>query len=138
MPDYSERNLKRNSTMLAVYKAVSMVLSIVYVPVVLGCLGNELYGIWATVLNIISWVNYFDIGIGNGLRNRLSAALARREEADEIKKLISSAYTLLAAVVCAVVVIGVAAFQLIDWDSLLNIPAGLYANARGWLPSALS
>ena len=76
MADYSEKNLKKNSVLLAVYKAVSMVLSMLYVPVILGYLGTGLYGIWATILNVISWVNYFDIGIGNGLRNKLSAALA--------------------------------------------------------------
>lgn len=36
MADYSEKNLKKNSVLLAVYKAVSMVLSMLYVPVILG------------------------------------------------------------------------------------------------------
>ncbi len=76
MADYSAKNIRKNSGLLAVYKAVSMVLSLVYAPVVLGYLGTGLYGIWATVLNVVSWVNYFDIGIGNGLRNKMSAALA--------------------------------------------------------------
>jgi O-antigen/teichoic acid export membrane protein len=87
MPDYSESNLKRNGRLLAVYRVVSMLLSLAYVPVVLGYLGTGLYGIWSTVLNIVSWVNYFDIGIGNGLRNKLSAALARKESDSSIKSL---------------------------------------------------
>ena len=79
MADYSSRNIKKNSRLLALYKVISMVLSLVYAPIVLGYLGTGLYGIWATVLNVVSWVNYFDIGISNGLRNKLSASLAKGE-----------------------------------------------------------
>ena len=50
MADYSERNLKKNSALLGIYKVVSMILSMLYVPVVLNYLGTGLYGIWATVL----------------------------------------------------------------------------------------
>lgn len=129
MPDYSESNLKRNGRLLAVYRVVSMLLSLAYVPVVLGYLGTGLYGIWSTVLNIVSWVNYFDIGIGNGLRNKLSAALARKESDSSIKSLISSAYFMLALVVLGVMIISLVVFQFIDWDSLLGISDDLYGGA---------
>lgn len=130
MADYSERNLKKNSMLLAVYKAVSMVLSMLYVPIVLDYLGTGLYGIWATVLNVISWVNYFDIGIGNGLRNKLSAALAKDTDDNEVKSLISSAYALLSVIVLGVMVVVLVAFQFIDWNSLLSIPESLCDNVR--------
>lgn len=126
MADYSERNLKKNSALLGIYKVVSMILSMLYVPVVLNYLGTGLYGIWATVLNVISWVNYFDIGIGNGLRNRLSAALAKGEDDGEIRSLISSAYALLSVIVFLVMGVALVAFQFLDWNSLLNVPDHLY------------
>ncbi len=131
MANYSEKNLKKNSMLLAVYKAVSMVLSMLYVPVILGYLGTGLYGIWATVLNVISWVNYFDIGIGNGLRNKLSAALAKDSDDLEIKSLISSAYVLLTIVVLGVMAVALIAFEFIDWRTLLNVPESLYGNVNG-------
>lgn len=130
MADYSEKNLKKNSVLLAVYKAVSMVLSMLYVPVILGYLGTGLYGIWATILNVISWVNYFDIGIGNGLRNKLSAALAKDADDSKVKSLISSAYVLLSVVVLGVMAVALVVFQFIDWNALLNIPESLYGNAK--------
>lgn len=130
MENNSEKNLKKNSTLLAVYKAVSMILSMLYVPVILDYLGTGLYGIWATILNVISWVNYFDIGIGNGLRNKLSEAQAKGADDSEVKSLISSAYVLLSAVVLGVMVVALIAFQFIDWNAMLNILESLYGNVR--------
>lgn len=107
-----------------------MVLSMLYVPIVLDYLGTGLYGIWATVLNVISWVNYFDIGIGNGLRNKLSAALAKDTDDGKVKSLISSAYALLSIIVLGVMAVVLVAFQFIDWNALLNIPEALCSNVR--------
>ena len=56
-------------------KPISMVLSLLYTPALLAYLGDEKYGVWATILSVISWVNYCDIGIGNGLRNILTVSI---------------------------------------------------------------
>ena len=37
------------------------------------------YGIWIAVFSTISWINIFDIGIGNGLRNKLIEYLSKNE-----------------------------------------------------------
>lgn len=129
MADYSSRNIKKNSRLLALYKVISMVLSLVYAPIVLGYLGTGLYGIWATVLNVVSWVNYFDIGISNGLRNKLSASLAKGEGDERARSLISSAYCMLTLVVAIILAISLIVFHFIDWDSILNISPDLYSGA---------
>ena len=97
-----------------------------YVPVVLRYLGTDLYGIWATVLNVLSWINYFDVGIGNGLRNKLSACLASGKPDSEAKGLISSAYFLLGMVMAVVCVASTIIFQFINWAAVLNVPTSLY------------
>lgn len=129
MADYSNRNIKKNSRLLALYKVISMVLSLVYAPIVLAYLGTGLYGIWATVLNVVSWVNYFDIGISNGLRNKLSASLAKGEGDERARSLISSAYCMLTLVVAVILAISLIVFHFIDWDSILNISPDLYSGA---------
>lgn len=126
MADFSQSNIKKNSILLAFYKIVSMLLSMLYVPIILDYLGAGLYGIWATILNVISWVNYFDIGIGNGLRNKLSAALARKESDETIRSLVSSAYLLLGIIVLAAMTVLLVVFRFIDWNALLNVPISLY------------
>lgn len=72
-------------------KPISMILALIYTPMALSFLGQEKYGIWAIILNIVSWINYFDIGIGNGLRNRLTEAIAK-DDKQNAQIFISTAY----------------------------------------------
>ena len=103
-----------------VYKGISMALSLVYVPVVLNYLGDYKYGVWASILNILSWISYFDLGIGNGLRNRLSESLASSTPRISPKVLVSSAYAILMGVVSIVAVVCGVAIAFVDWPALLS------------------
>lgn len=40
-------------------------------PIMIKYLGAEQFGIWATMLTLITWVMLFDFGIGNGLKINL-------------------------------------------------------------------
>ena len=112
--------MKSSMVQAALFKGISIILSLVYVPVVLNYLGDYKYGVWASVLSIISWISYFDLGIGNGLRNRLSEALASDGPKIDAKTLISSAYAILGAVVAVVAVVCGVAITLVDWAALLS------------------
>lgn len=74
-----------------IMKPISILLSFVYTPLILSYLGDSKYGIWAIILNIISWINYFDIGIGNGLRNKLTEAISLNNFR-AAKRYVSTAY----------------------------------------------
>lgn len=104
-------------------KLLSLVINLVYVPVVLNYLGVEKYGVWSTILTILSWVSYFDIGIGNGLRNKLTEALSEGRNAD-CKKLISSAYVFIAIIMFGLLVIGTLVSQFINWENVLGTSEG--------------
>ena len=104
----------------ALFKGISILLSFVYVPVVLNYLGDYKYGVWASVLSIISWISYFDLGIGNGLRNKLSVVLTSDNSKTDAETLISSAYAILSAVVAVISVLGGLAITLVDWPALLS------------------
>ena len=74
-----------------IMKPISIILGMIYTPLALSYLGEEKYGVWAIILNIISWINYFDIGIGNGLRNKLTEAIAL-DDLKAAKTYVSTAY----------------------------------------------
>lgn len=88
-------------------KPIAMLLLFLYTPLALSFLGEEKYGVWAIILNIISWINYFDIGIGNGLRNKLAESFAKDEK--EISQvLVSTAYfvtSIIALIFCVLLIL---------------------------------
>lgn len=64
MLDISEKNVRKNMALSTVYKALSMFISYLYVPVVLAYLGEVKYGVWTTILNVLSsiiWQSVSDI-----------------------------------------------------------------------------
>ncbi len=101
-------------------KPAAMFLSYIYVPIVLEYLGVEKYGVWSVILTIISWIGYFDIGIGNGLRNRLTEAIQDKSNA-KAKKMISSAYAISIIVMTLLSLIFVIVAQFIDWHFILGV-----------------
>lgn len=118
--DTSEKNINRNIVLGLVYKPISMILSYLYIPVVLAYLGDEKYGVWATVLSVLSWITLFDIGIGNGLRNKLAENF---KDYDSLKtrKYVSSAYIMLTTIVMILMIISVILFSFVNWKSFFKV-----------------
>lgn len=91
------RNYVRQIKGAAVYKAVGVVASFISIPLMISYLGQEQFGVWSTLLAVIYWVVFFDLGVGNGLRNKVAEALAKNDKA-EAADYISSSYSLIGLV----------------------------------------
>lgn len=102
-----------------VLKPISMLLSFVYVPLLISYLGVEKYGLWATILTVISWINYCDIGIGQGLRNLLTIELTKKEY-EQAKSSISTAYVILSIISFVLLIISVVVICCFDINKLFN------------------
>lgn len=74
--------VKKNIVYSVILKAVSVGLSFLLLPLTVHYLSEIEYGIWVTLLSVMNWVNFLDMGLGLGLRNKLAAAVAadNREE----------------------------------------------------------
>lgn len=75
----NNKRIIKNIGISIIMKPISMLLTFIYTPLFLAYLGDEKYGVWAIIMNVVSWINYFDIGIGNGLRNRLAESVAKND-----------------------------------------------------------
>lgn len=60
-------------------KATGMLTSFLIVPVTLHYLDNEIYGIWMTITSILMWFSFFDVGLGNGMRNYMTQAISAND-----------------------------------------------------------
>jgi len=69
-------NVKQQIKFSLIFKVATAVVAFAYVPIALRYLGIEMYGIWATILSVISWLPLIDMGMGNGLRNRVANYIA--------------------------------------------------------------
>ena len=85
---------------------------------------NEILGVWFTILSVLAWILNCDMGIGNGLRNKLVGAL-QSDDRDEGRKYVSSAYMFL-FIVSLVIIIAIALIsQFVNWNKVFNIDAAI-------------
>lgn len=71
--------LRNNIIFSGILKIVAMCCAFIMVPVTLGYLKNDIYGIWLTISSMLAWFSFFDIGLGNGLRNYLAISIAEAD-----------------------------------------------------------
>ena len=117
----NNKNILINILGAFLVKGGSMLLTLFLLPAYLKFFGNDdILGVWYTILSIINWVLVFDLGIGNGLRNKLPKALADKNDR-EAKTLVSSTYFSSAAVVVIIGIIGSIVIHLLNWNNILHI-----------------
>ncbi len=103
----------------AIFKGLAVAASFFAVPLMIRYLGQEQYGIWSTLLSIMSWVVFFDLGIGNGLRNKLTESLAKNQVSEAVGY-ISSGYTWIGTISLALFVLVAFTSFLIPWQIVFN------------------
>jgi O-antigen/teichoic acid export membrane protein len=110
---------KRNIIAAFFFKGSSIAISLVLVPLTIHYVNPTQYGIWLTLSSIIAWFGFFDIGFGNGLRNKLTEAIARRQF--RLSRIyVSTTYAMLCIIVGIVLVIFISVNPFINWSRILN------------------
>jgi len=102
-------------------KISSIAISLVYVPLLIHELDVFNYGIWLTITSLIAWLNLFDIGLGNGLRNRLAEAVSLGEM-EKAKIYVSTAYFAIISLVLIILIFFFFISPHVNWCSVLNAP----------------
>ena len=123
--DKREKNLIANILVAFGVKGLSLLISLFSTPLYIKYFGdNTVLGVWYTVLSVLSWITVADLGLGNGLRNKLTQDLAN-DDRESAKKHISSAYVAISAIILPITVVGVVLIQLLDLNSMLHISESL-------------
>lgn len=113
------RNYIRQIKGAIVFKGMAIAASFFAIPLMIAYLGQEQFGVWSTLLSIMSWVVFFDLGIGNGLRNKLSEALAKNESAEALSY-ISSGYSLIGFISAGLFILMAISTYFIPWQKVFN------------------
>ena len=113
--------LKKNIIASFVAKGWSAIIVFLMVPVTLNCLGEYTNGVWLTISGVMLWIDNLDIGLGNGLRNKLAIYLAHNEE-ERARILVSSAHSpCVTIIIIPALLLLIAFFMLCDTYRLLNV-----------------
>lgn len=112
--------VKKNVVGSLLLKGIGIVVSMLLVPVTIGYVNAELYGVWLTVASVMTWLHFLDLGFTQGLKNRLTEALAH-EDYEKGKSLVSTTYLMLITIFIPVCIILELLIPLVDWVNLLNV-----------------
>jgi len=102
-----------------VIKVCSVLISLVYIPLVLGFLNQEKYGIWITLTTVVNWIRVLDVGMGNGMRNKLAESIALKQY-DKGRIYISTTYGILGSIFLLVLILFYFINPFLNWQSILN------------------
>lgn len=119
METRKKNNLNYQIKKSLIYKVIAIAASFLVVKFYLKYLGVDDYGLWAILINIMSFVTFFDFGISNGIKNHVTSAID-----DDNKYLakcyISTAYICVAIVSVIIFIIAVFIVKNIDLDVIYN------------------
>lgn len=119
----------KNMMFSVTLKMVSISLSFLMVPITLSYLTKTNYGLWIALSSVLAWFFIFDVGVGNGLKNKY-IELKAQNKISEIKCYVSTAYfifTLISLIIVGVFLIFV---RFVNWTQLLKAPVSSYFELR--------
>lgn len=117
----------KNILLAFLLKGWGGLLQFLLVPITLGILTQYEYGIWMLISNLLLWLDNMDIGLGNGLRNRLAEALAT-EDWVKCRKLICTTFITLSCIAIPLIMLFCTIISNVDMYAFLNVDADKIGN----------
>jgi O-antigen/teichoic acid export membrane protein len=114
------RRVAWSTLLFTVARFVGLATSFISVPLVVGYLGSERYGMWLTMSSLVAALGPLDLGIGLGLLTVVSDAYGR-DDREAARRAISSAAVMLTMIAALAVVVFGAVYFLIPWAHLFNV-----------------
>lgn len=113
------RMLRKNIILSAVCKMAGLAVSLLIVPATLGYLDIEVYGVWLTLTSVLYWFTFFDVGLGNGMRNYLTKSISEGNLAQG-RAYLSTALVVISGIAVGMAVILSIPVSVLDFSRLFN------------------
>lgn len=112
--------LQKNIISSFLIKGWSAVVVLMMVPLTLNCLGDYQNGVWLTISSVLVWIDQMDIGLGNGLRNKVAEYMAHGET-ERTKRLVSSTFAMLTCIIIPVLMVLLLVIAVSDTYQAFNV-----------------
>lgn len=109
-----------------------ILLQFILVPISLRYVEAGHYGLWLTISTMVMWLGLFDLGLTNGLRNKISERISQNR-IDEIGGLLKLSYKFLFILAAAVFLAGLTIILLTNWRNVIDVPATLGRSELLWV-----
>lgn len=120
-----EKKLIMNSFIALMIKMFSLIISLFIIPAYINFFSDDnILGFWLTIITFFAWFLTFDLGIGNGLRQRLISSIAKKDNLRS-KRIISSTYILTFWIVIFFIITFSIFSNMINWNNVFNIDKNL-------------
>lgn len=117
----NDKIILKNVTLAFLVKGGALFITLFTLPIYIKFFKEDIVlGLWYTILSLLNWILNFDLGIGNGLRNKLSMSISKNDR-EKTKTYISSAYFSVGVVVLILSLIFIVFAKFINWNKLLNV-----------------
>lgn len=118
---FADRTQKANlNTILSVFfRGGSILLQFALIPLTINYINPNVYGVWLTLSSLVGWVAMFDIGIANGLKNKLSESLSLNDYA-KARIYVSTTYVIIGLIAVVLIIIYLMLSPLVNWQSVFN------------------
>jgi O-antigen/teichoic acid export membrane protein len=123
------RLLKKNIILSFLMKGWAGVVQLLMVPLTIICLGDYKNGVWLTISSFLLYTDSLDIGLGNGLRNKLAAYWAKGDM-EKARQSVSSTFYMLILIMLPIAITLLILINTIDLYSLTNVKPQVIDNLR--------
>ena len=114
------RRIAWSTILSTIARIVGLATSFISVPLVVGYLGSERYGMWLTMSSLVAALGPLDLGIGLGLLTVVSDAYGR-DDREAARRAISTAGAMLSTIaLLAMIAFGII-YLFIPWARLFNV-----------------
>ena len=113
------KNIVKHISWSFLYRIGSVIANFILVPLTINYLNSEKYGVWLTLSSFIAWFSIFDIGLGNGLRNKFAEAKALGNN-QKAQAMVSTAYYTIGSISLGIFVVFLFLNTYINWTNVFN------------------
>lgn len=118
--DRRSKEALKNIVISLFVKFANIVSSLLVLPLTINYVNPTRYGIWLSISTIVGWVYFFDLGLGNGFRNKFAEAKAQGNHT-LARQYLTTTYFAITTIVAVVYFLLLFANAYINWATILNV-----------------
>lgn len=122
------QSIFKTTSVNAVAKVVTAIVQLAMVPIALGYLGQELYGVWMSIAALVAFLQFTDLGVANALIGLVGQAPANGKYA-VAKQLLVRGFFLVGGLAATVGLVCWVGLSELPWLAWLNIASSVRSEA---------